>query len=161
MGNPVSRASQSLAVKKATEDDCIELALVMRDADIAECEMVGGVTPLEALLRSCAATPDALCARLDGEVLAIFGCAPTNVAGVGSPWLLGSDLIAKSSILFLRESQKWVATMSSQYPVLTNVAHCHNTVHLRWLKWLGFEFVAEYEVNQTTVVQFLKVVSHV
>ena len=88
------------------------------------------------------------CAMLDdtGEVLALFGVVPhpTN-ARFGIVWMLGSDALVSRKAIFLRTSKHWLARLYSVYAALGNVIDARNTVHLNWLKWLGFKAVSRID----------------
>lgn len=76
---------------------------------------------------------------LDGHVVCIFGIG--GIKGeVGVPWLLASDLLKKVRKTFIRQAKDTLAEISKGYPLLINVAWTKNTEHIRWLKWMGFDF---------------------
>jgi hypothetical protein len=45
---------------------------------------------------------------------------------------------------FLRKSKEQLQQLFSNYSVLFNVVDARNTVHIRWIKHMGFTFVAEH-----------------
>lgn len=76
-----------------------------------------------------------------GEPALMFGVAQSPVGIVGHIWLLGTPVIEKHPTVFLRESRKWLEAFHSEWPVLTNAVYAKNTLHTRWLEWLGFTLV--------------------
>ena len=71
----------------------------------------------------------------------MFGVSPHFEEGIGFIWLLGTDEIKDISWQFLRESREWLEKISSPYKMVCNMVHEENTVHIKWLKFLGFTFL--------------------
>ena len=59
-------------------------------------------------------------------------------------------------ITFAREAKKYIE--SRPEPYLWNIIDARNTVHLKLLKWLGFEFLEEFEYgpNNLTFIKFYR-----
>lgn len=107
---------------------------------------MSGVEPEWALEEGLKIATVAYTLRVDGEVAAIAGVAP--IAGhalVGAVWMLGTPLIERVTIPFLRASRAGVDHLHDFYPALVNVADARNTVHLKWLRWCGFHFIRRHE----------------
>jgi len=75
-------------------------------------------------------------------------------------WMLCTDAINDYPHTFVREAKRYVD--SRPEPMLWNVVDKRNTVHLRLLKFLGFDFIDEVEFgpNQLTFIRFCKWLSH-
>jgi hypothetical protein len=76
-------------------------------------------------------------------------------------WLVGTDDLIAHSTTFLRHSRQWLATMHEHYRLLYNVIDARNEVHLRWLEWLGFEFIQDvprYGVERRKFILFRRYV---
>lgn len=83
----------------------------------------------------------ALCTP-DGAVHGFLGCSGLSGAPeVGQVWLVLSDEVFKRQHAFLRRSPLMVEALHTKWPLLTNLADERNTVHLKWLRWLGFKFL--------------------
>jgi hypothetical protein len=96
----------------------------------------------------------------NGFVAGMFGVVP-QADGSGVVWLLGSDeLVAPPlSRQFLRECKQHLAVMERAYTQLWNHIDERNTVHRRWLEWLGFEFykrIPEYGHERRPFLEFKK-----
>lgn len=116
-----------------------EVAARMRVADRDEVFAARGVTPAEALSFSLQRSTEAYAVEFDGRAEIMFGVGPISLlAGVGAPWLLGSDVIDREFRHFLRASKWWRDRMLAKYPTLRNVVDDRNDVSKRWLLWLGF-----------------------
>ncbi|HVJ44378.1 MAG TPA: phage protein Gp13 family protein [Dongiaceae bacterium] len=61
----------------------------------------------------------------------------------GIIWMLASPDIASPEIRreFIQRSREMCDRLHERYTVLTNYIDARNTLHLRWLKWCGFEIV--------------------
>lgn len=76
----------------------------------------------------------------DNRPIAMFGVGDVNIlAGVGSPWMLGTPEIERHVMTFLRQCPYWVGQLLQGYTVLRNCVDDRNKLSIRWLKWLGFE----------------------
>lgn len=128
-----------IAIVPASLAHAVELAPIMRAADIREIEAVSGAAPLEALRFSLARSTEAWAGTVDGAVACIFGVGPLSLlGGEGCPWLLGSDLVERNALAFARRNRAMVARWLQTYRVLRNHVDARNTQAIRWLGWLGF-----------------------
>lgn len=76
-----------------------------------------------------------------GNPCLMMGVVPTEDPMVGAIWLLSSDIITRHPVTFLRQSKPMLQRFHQDYPVLCNAVDARNTVHIKWLKWLGFTFI--------------------
>lgn len=130
MSKPFARAS--------VPGDVAELAVTMREADRRELAVGGVALPFDALQRGFTySTHPQTIVGTDGSPVAMYGVVPLGHR-VGSPWMLGSDGLEEISVPFLRASQGVVADMLRDFDYLHNEVWEGNTLHIRWLKWLGF-----------------------
>lgn len=117
----------------------VAVAAAMRPADRDEVWASSRSEPVDALLRSVLASTDACVGLMDGEPACLFGVAPLSLlSGRGSPWMLGTDLVDRNPVPFLRRCRPVVARWLSVYPTLENHVDARNVVAQRWLRWLGF-----------------------
>lgn len=73
-----------------------------------------------------------------GELAGICGIRALG-SGIGSVWMVGTDVLDRHPIEFLRDSKAWLATQKSGWRVLANCVDARNAGHMAWLRWLGFE----------------------
>ena len=131
------------------------IAAKMRQADRDEVAASSGKSPLAALSYSFRKSRFCWVALIDGEPEVIFGVGDLNVlAGVGSPWLLGSDAVWKYRRDFLGRSRDWLDQLLRRYSVLRNVVDCRNTASIRWLGWLGFRFSHPFDHRGNPFMMF-------
>ena len=117
------------------------IARRMRKADRDEIAAASGRSPGEALAFSLRKSTIARTVLIDGQAEMMFGVGDVNVlAGVGAPWLLGTDAVETHYVAFLRGSMGWRDQLLQRYPVMRNFVDDRNVVSKRWLKWLGFRF---------------------
>lgn len=111
----------------------------MNEDDRREIEALAGLEPTEALLISLDGAEEAWTARLDGQPMCMWGVNATSLIGYkGVPWLLGSDLIQRHPMVFLRHSRQIVARWRGMFPELRNYVDARHHRSIRWLRWLGF-----------------------
>lgn len=132
-------AAKNVTVVPASMFHVKHMAPRVRQADRDEMYAASLSTPEEALERGLERSTKAWAALFDGEVACIFGVAPgTSLSGVGYPWMLGTDLVDKHQVTFLRGCAKYVDDMAADFDSLVNYVDARNTKAIRWLKWLGF-----------------------
>ena len=128
-------------VRLAVEADVQDLEGRLRHADLVGLE-AHRVQASAALRVGLEASDRCYAIEHRGQCIAMFGVTPIfGEPGIGNVWLLGSDEIADISTQFLRQSHEWLSRIAENYEALTNVVHEDNTLHHRWLKFLGFKFV--------------------
>lgn len=116
--------------------DCLQLSITMREEDRWEIWHAARSTPVDALTRGFEQSKKCWTVVWQGKPIAIFGVCGDGDVGV--PWMLASDDLKNIKKEFLAECHKYVDEMQGDYKLLANLAWSKNTVHLRWLKWLGF-----------------------
>lgn len=82
-----------------------------------------------------------------------------GIAGVnkdGSIWMLCTPSILKYPLTFAKESKRFVESRTE--PLLWNIADKRNTVHLKLLKFLGFNFLREvtHGPNNLSFIEFAR-----
>lgn len=132
-------------VREAGPGDGEYLSERLRQEDQDECRALG-VEPDLALLGSIESSTSCFSIiRNDSEVIGMFGCGPSALRQdplrIGSVWLLGSPGIQDIRYTFLRQCRHWTSVLHRDYDVLWNWADARNTVHVKWLKWLGFRII--------------------
>lgn len=141
------------AVRAASRNDVMALRYSLRTADLVELQ-AHKISPEEALLNGHKhSLPHAFTVTVDNRPAAMFGVVPVTDSEFGAIWFLGSKLIHKIKLQFLRESRTWLDTLSQDYQLLFNDVHHDNKLHIRWLKWLGFSFL-HYEAP---FIEFVKI----
>ena len=151
--------------RPAVPADIAVVAKKMRAEDVAEVQASSGSTPQEVLLYCfMMGSPCETVAAPDGEPVAMWGVVPDGrYPEAGRVWLLGTDrLVADSRVKvgFLRQAKQEVERMGRLYDVLWNYVDARNQVHINWLQWMGFTFIAErpnYGAEGRLFLEFCKV----
>lgn len=94
----------------------------------------------------------------------MFGLVPqVRPSGIvfGVVWLLGSDLIDRVRMRFLRECKGHLDELARGCHATGNIVHAANTLHIRWLRWLGYSFLRRTQVNGHWVWEFCRAEKHV
>lgn len=148
--------------RKCTQEDIDHLAPRLRKEDLDEIRAASGLSPREALMLGFAESEECHCIHDTdtGEPVAVFGVVPmAENPSIGIVWMLGSDDLKMHSMCFLRRSAEWVQRLHSRYPLLCNVIDARNEVHVRWLQWLGFQFIRDipdYGPEQRLFYEFVR-----
>ena len=56
---------------------------------------------------------------------------------------MGTDRIKNIRNTFLRHSREWIDKLMGNKKALVNVVGTANTISMRWLEWVGAEFLNE------------------
>ena len=128
-----------VSVEPTRPEDVLEMAPFIRVADRLEAKRLGITSAPEGLMQALQKSALAYTARVDGQIVCIFGVAPhCLLLDSGTPWLVGTDLIERHARQFLRHSRPYLAEILALYPRLSNFVDASNTHAVRWLRWLGF-----------------------
>ena len=133
-----------LSTRDATMDDLYHVSNNMRDADIAEVYASSGRYPWEALLRGFKVSTLCKAIVVDDVPIAIYGASETS-KDVAAVWMLGTDDIIKYARPWLRQSKEAMDELHDVYPMLYSFVDARNEVHIKWLRWVGYTFVAEHK----------------
>lgn len=114
-------------------EDAATIAPLLREADKNEIKALSGET-CQAALEYSVMSSDIVrfVSRPDGEPISIFG------VGQGVPWMVGTDLMLHYGKSLVKEGRVWVREMTGIYRSLVNYVDSRNTVHVNWLKRIGF-----------------------
>ena len=141
--------------------DATQLSPRLRQDDLNEIQARSGRDPKIVLLEGVVlSSPCYAIIGNSGAVEGLFGVSPIDEFS-GSVWLLGSEALATPPLSkqFLRESRRFVDVLHLRYPILTNLIDERNTLHIRWLQWLGFTFFhrhAHYGFEQRPFLEFMR-----
>lgn len=146
-----------LIFRRITYDEVEMLRnMTLRKADIEELRVSSGKQPWDALksavLHSTEWTEVGYVEET-GEIIALFGLASAN--GIGIPWMVASPNIKKYNKILMRYSKKVIGEMNDQFTLLTNFVDSRNSLHIRWLKHMGFKFSGiEHKIDGIPFKQF-------
>ena len=149
-------------VRNSEVEDALKMAHNLRKADMNELQAVLGnnLDTAHILYEGIKNSDNPRTFLVDGEPSAIYGVvnAQSDDLKVGWVWLLGTNKIKKAKTFFLKHSKKELAEQEKEYDVLANYVDVRNTVHIKWLKWLGFKALREvnYGVEQRKFYEFAR-----
>lgn len=126
-------------------EDASSIAPHLRDADKNEITASSGSDHAKAILHSILSSEAHTVCLPDGTPICIFGIGD-DTQGNGIPWMIGTDEMIKHRKALIRDARKWIDRQLEEFPLLWNYADARNTVHLNWLRHMGFEIsmVPEY-----------------
>ena len=128
-------------VAPATARHVEEFAPHLRERDRHEIRAAFG-RPAESVLRSGFRNARRCWTVLAGErPVAMFGVGRRQAPRVGTVWLLASDDFERFGNQLRREGPYWVDVLMIGHDVLANFVAADHRVAIRWLSWLGFEFL--------------------
>jgi hypothetical protein len=76
---------------------------------------------------------------VNNEPICVWGVVDRDIIfKSGVPWMVGSELLDKYAVVFLRRCKKQVMKMFENYDNLENHVDARNILAIKWLQWLGF-----------------------
>ena len=146
-------------IKIATLKEVNYLSTRLRQEDVDECKAHSNSSPLNALTVGVKYShlPFVIYSNKDEPVF-IVGVIPQG-KNLGMIWLLSSSEINNMPITFLRNCKTVLRCYSQTFPLLYNYIDARNTLHIKWLKWLGFQFIKVHQnfgYEQRKFIEFIK-----
>ena len=132
-------------LRVATEEDCIYLSKRLRQEDFQEIKAVSGLSPL------------VICNKKNKPV-AMLGVVPQGL--FGAIWMVGTEDLKKISLSFIRNCKGVCDVLQKDYQLLNNFVDARNTLHINWLKWMGFTFInkhQQYGIERRLFYEFVKI----
>jgi len=130
-----------------TVEDVEYIAPRLRQADISECFAATGREPLGILQQGLNLGDITLTLRApNDDRVGLCGVVPSaSLPEAGVVWMVATDDIYQHQITFLRNSKRALQYLSEDYLVLYNCVDARNSLHIKWLKWMGFTFIKKHE----------------
>lgn len=146
-------------VRLTRAGDVDYVAANMRAEDAAEVFAVSGRGPLAALANAVDCSIEPLTFAPDGVPAAIFGVVPNpcDAGFTAAPWLLGTDEFPRHARRIARFGPAFLALLERDHDHLINFIDKRNTVHIGWIKRLGFTVtreVSEFGFERRPFLQF-------
>lgn len=118
------------------------------------------VRPADALKKGLKDSLEPMTGLINNRPVCVFGVVPFEQdETIGAIWLMGTNDIFDHKVTFLRESVVWLDRLSKPFRAVCNVVDKRNTLHVRWLKWLGFSIITEipeYGESKLPFYEFIK-----
>lgn len=146
-------------IKVSSHEDVKKLSKNLRKEDIEEIKANSNSNPYHALYTGVLYShlPFTIMSDDDNPIM-IMGVIPHG-KNLGMIWLLSSPEIKNISIPFLRNCRGVLDLYLKTFPVLYNYIDARNTVHLKWLRWLGFNFIKvhnDFGYQNIKFIEFVK-----
>lgn len=146
-------------VRRATKADALYIAENLREADRQEVLAASGGDPRIILPALVDPRWETLCAGMGDTPVVLFGCHEVyENPDVGVIWMLSTPVINRHRRLFMRCARRFVDVFHKRHTVLTNFIDARNTVHIRWLKLLGFKMLRRvpYGAQSLPFIEFAR-----
>jgi len=147
--------------RTSTLEDAEYLGPRLREADKEEIKAASGSDPVTALVNSFnQSNPCNTMLTPSGEPVGMFGLCPTVDGMAGAVWALATDELLNHRKTFMRFSKQWIIAANDIYPVLFNFVDARNSVHIRWLRAMGFIFInrhLSYGTERREFIEFVRI----
>ncbi len=139
-------------IHPATIEAALKVASNLLPDDRRELEEGHGLDPMEELPLAVHRGSCVWFEVPNGKTAGMAGVGPN-----GEVWMLCTPAILEYPITFAREAKRFIE--SREEAILWNVVDKRNKVHLKLLKFLGFEFLEEisFGPNQLSFIEFCRV----
>jgi len=128
---PRKRALESLAT----------IAAGLRQEDRDEALAATGGDPQAILRQSFDVSSHVWFAMAGEEPVAVYGAAPSSLAGVGVVWMMGTPGVERNGLSIARQTRGYLDEMHDTYHMLWNFIDARNELSLNWLLWSGFNVI--------------------
>jgi hypothetical protein len=113
----------------------------VRPEDKAELWAAACFTPTEAMEHGLKSSSIARTGFIGSDAVCMFGVTGASImSSTGRPWMVGTDLLDRNAMIFLRLCRAEVFRMLIYYKRLENYVDLRNERAITWLSWLGFDF---------------------
>lgn len=128
--------------RPATEDDVVFVADHAKPEDRQEVMAAWGRDVKTDLLQAFRLSDFCSCATVSGVPVAVFGTIPDSVFGDrATVWLIFTDETEKCRIVVAKECRRVLRDVLQVHSPVYNYVNVENVRIIRWLQWLGAEFV--------------------
>ena len=137
-------------IQPCTPELALEVGLNLRWEDRREAEQTTGLHAEAAILQ--AYYNSTYCVHFkdpNGKTAGVAGVTLTNAI-----WMLCTDASTEYPHTFIKESKRWIASLSNPY--LHNYADMRNEQHIKLLKLLKFNFLNYKVYNGVPLIEFYK-----
>lgn len=123
------------------------MARNLRQADRDEIRALTGAPPAW-MLPECVKASRATWTMYDfyGQPAGLWGLQDVDGhPDVGWVWMVCTPEIEEHPFTFLAKCRELLPLLHTFHPIVTNHVDERNTVHIRWLRWMGFSFLRRIE----------------
>lgn len=144
-------------IRKALIEDAIELSKHLRKEDLEEIKAGTDEDPMKVLIEGILISNPAFSFfSPKGKLGGIFGVVPSENPRCGRVWLLGTKEIERYPLLFIKHSKKILKELYKTYDILENFVHENNALHIKWLRYMGFQFTSKVQINNSFFWHFYR-----
>ena len=154
--NTFTKVNVMIEERDASLQDIKDLANNLRKEDEREVRTLTQEDPVKSLIRGFVVSKMCKVVFLNKKLVLIYGVAKTSDPEIGSPYMLATNELPKIGVRFVGNSKDRIDKMHEHYPVLFNYIDSRNKLHLKWLKWCGFEIIGFKIFNNVKFYRFIK-----
>lgn len=144
----------------ARQEALTTIARGLRPADREEALAATGGEPEGILAESFRLSTHAwFIVDRENAPIAVFGVAPSALAGVGVVWMMGTEGVEREWVRVARETRRYLDEMHQTYHMLWNFIDTRNELSIQWLTRSGFHLiggVAEYGPGRRPFYEFAR-----
>jgi hypothetical protein len=130
-------------IREVAPGDIDQLDAHLRQPDRDEIVASHGADTRRTIADAVVVSTHCLAIETKGRLACLLGVAPLAMAaGIGSPWMLGTDVLDYRSRTLARVARRYFDEVARVYPVLENHVDVRNAASIKLLKWLGCSFDA-------------------
>ena len=129
-----------IEMRPAVQEDAWYIARHLREADLVELNACSPMEPTHLVQHSMVNSVDPQILYINDVPAAVGGiCANTLVNFEhGTPWMLGTELIEKYPIAFIKAVLRYFNKYEARYTFQENYVHANNLLSIRFIEAMGY-----------------------
>ena len=150
---------RAVLIKPLEDGDIEKMKQTIRDIDRLEVKAMLGENLDNALHITAQISFRAKAGYYEDALVAIWGIGSrTPLSREGNPWLLATTEMDRPEVrkAFLKHCREEFDALVDGYHYCWNYVHARNRTAIRWLKWLGFEFMNDETLVDGEPFRFFK-----
>jgi hypothetical protein len=145
----------NVEVVPATQAHIDLILACCREREREAYDKIGHEAARDHLTHALALAAEAWTGFVDGQIVCMWGIDRASILCPSAfVWLLTADSIRQHPFVFVRHSQIRLAELRKRYHYIHGVVDASNTVSVKWLRWLGFQFSDVEFVNGYSIKRF-------
>lgn len=140
-----------IEIREARLEDANDIVETLREWDKTEFSNLN-LDPLQGILESIETSTRTWTALVDGKVGCIWGIENRSALSGVHIWLVGTPLVSRHRVRFLKESKNFVLQALKQYGY--SFVYATSPISYRWLEWLGFVATGEVCIGDLKTIRY-------
>lgn len=135
------RPLPDVVIRRAKKKDLIGLGDRLRQEDKDEILAGSGLNPQMAINLGWKYSFTTYVVLVNGQAEIVFGAVEGSTPNSCVVWMLATKWLESAPYAFLKQSKPWLTRLMKNKEIAYNWVDVRNMTHIRWLDWVGADFV--------------------